>query len=284
MLTDLTNQIAGLSKENEELQARNHALVTTTTNAAAIVPRQVEFRPVLPRVAVTDDKDAAAMVTLPDKLADGVTPDVELSATRRSLNIILIHGQCVLSEDGSTFHSLRLHEAVRQGAIIQAGKNSWCDLFIRRAGITLRLAPESQIKLTKLVLGTQNGIPVIDTSLQLPFGRLFTVTRALIPGSMLEISDATGRSVIEGGGLGSYLITAPKPDSTNKLSVIPLRVIRQKGSTLIAPGEEYSAKDGDVFSVDASTWEAMLVQLDELETVEDKSLTETNLVKSSTAK
>jgi len=138
----------------------------------------------------------------------------------------------------------------------------------------VRVAPESELKIAKLSQANQNGVPVLDTLLELPYGRIFTVVRALVPGSTLEISDTDGRSVIEGGGLGSYMITAPRPDFGDKLSVIPLQVIIQKGTSIIAPGQEYSAKDGNTFSLGASTWESMLIQLDELDAEADKAIAE----------
>ncbi len=280
LLSELTNQIASLSSQKEELEARNHALAVTSKSSlgnSATVPNPVGVgtsAPAAPASAnAAAEKEVAAMESLPEKLSLTMTPNAEISA-RRNANVMLVHGECRISDDGINFQPLPLHKGIRPGAIIQTGKKSWCDLFIRRAGTTVRVAPDSEIKITNLTQGSQNGIPVVNTSMVLTYGRIFTVVRALVPGSTLEIRDATGRSVIEGGGLGSYLITAPTPNSTNTLSVVPLKLISQNGTTLITPGQEYSAKDGDAFSIDASTWEAMLVHLDELETVEDKALGE----------
>jgi hypothetical protein len=137
----------------------------------------------------------------------------------------------------------------------------------------VRLAPESQIKIVKLSLSSDNGFPVVDSLLALPYGRMFTVARALVPGSTLEISDGVGRSLIEAGGLGSYMITAPRPDyGGDKLTMTPLRVIVQDGTGVIAPGQEYTAKDGAAFSLTPSAWEMTLIHLDELEAEADKAL------------
>jgi hypothetical protein len=164
-----------------------------------------------------------------------------------------------------------LRQNVHQGAVIKTGKASWCDLIIRRAGTTIRVAPESAIKISKLSLGTQNGLPVVETTLELTYGRVFSIVRALVPGSTLEIGDGAGHSVIEGGGLGSYMITAPKPEFGEKLSIVPLRIFTQNGNSVLAPNQEYNAKEGTVFSLAASTWETTLLHLDELEAEADKA-------------
>jgi hypothetical protein len=272
LLNDLTNQIANLTRQKEELEARNHRLtVTNGFHPATTAPAAFSLslsRPASSNAA--DEKEAAAMQSPAEKLLAAITPDTDRSS-RRNADVLLTHGQCLYSEDGTNFHALEVHRVIRQGAIIKTGKTSWCDLFIRRAGITVRLAPESQIRIAKLSLAIQNGVPVTDTLLELPYGRLFTVVRALVPGSTLEISDVAGRSVIEGGGLGSYMITAPRPDFGDKLSVTPLRVISQNGTSIIAPNQEYSAKDGATFSLSASTWEATLIHLDELEAEADRA-------------
>jgi hypothetical protein len=282
LLNDLTNQIASLAREKEELEARNHALTVTNhalavTHHAPAVTNDADVlhlsRNRLATPDAADEKQAAAMESLPEKLPAAITPDIERSA-RRNANVLLTHGQCVYSEDGTNIHTLELHQVLRQGAVILTGKRSWCDIFIRRAGITVRLAPESQIKIAKLSLASQNGVPLMDTLLELPYGRIFTVVRALVPGSTLEISDAAGRSVIEGGGLGSYMINAPRPGIGDKLSLTPLRIINEQGTSIIAPGQEYSAKDGTTFSLAPSTWETTLIHLDELEAEADRAIAE----------
>jgi hypothetical protein len=95
----------------------------------------------------------------------------------------------------------------------------------------------------------------------------------MAPGSTLEISDGLGHSVMEVGGLGDYMITAPRPDfGEDKLTLTPLRVVTQRGTTLIAPGESYSAKDASAFSLVPSDWEMNLIHLDDMELEADKAL------------
>ncbi len=285
LLNDLTNQIQTLSKQNEALEARNHRLaqasdarpvITNETRIVTNTPAPGNFSLTLSRPAspVTsspaDEKQAAAMASPADKLAAPIVPDSDPSS-RRSVDILLAHGQCLYSENGGSFQPLVLRQNVHQGAVIKTGKASWCDLIIRRAGTTIRLAPDSAIKISDLSLGTQNGLPIVNTSLELSYGRLFSIVRALVPGSTLEIGDGAGHSVIEGSGLGSYMITAPKPDFGEKLSVVPLRIFTQNGNSVLAPNQEYNAKEGNVFSLASSTWETTLLHLDELEAEADKA-------------
>ncbi|HEX3988450.1 MAG TPA: hypothetical protein VHZ30_03400 [Verrucomicrobiae bacterium] len=293
LLNDLTNQIQTLSRENVALEARNHRLaqasdaqpvVKNETHAVTNAPAPGNFSLTLSRPAspatpsAADEKQAAAMASPADKLAAPIVPDSDPSS-RRSVDILLAHGQCLYSENGGSFQPLVLRQNVHQGAVIKTGKASWCDLIIRRAGTTIRVAPESAIKIAKLSLGTQNGLPVVDTTLELTYGRIFSIVRALVPGSTLEIGDGAGHSVIEGGGLGSYMITAPKPDFGEKLSVVPLRVFTQNGSSVLAPNQEYNAKEGTVFSLTASNWETTLLHLDELEAEADKASAQTETPK-----
>ena len=61
-----------------------------------------------------------------DKLAAPVVPDNDPSS-RRSVDILLAHGQCLYSENAANFQPLVLRQNVHQGAIIKTGKSSWCD-------------------------------------------------------------------------------------------------------------------------------------------------------------
>jgi hypothetical protein len=213
------------------------------------------------------------MESVPGKLPAISTPDVKASA-RRQVVVLLTEGQCLYAEDGAKFHALQFRDVLFEGAAIRTGQGSWCDLFFRRTGTTVRVAPESQMRIVKLSEESENGVPMVDTRLELRNGRIFTVVRALAPGSTLEISDLAGHSVIEGGGLGCYMITAPAPDSMDKLLLTPLRVIGRKGTSVVAPGQSYSAKDGATLSLAPSYWEKMLIQLDELDAETDKAIAE----------
>jgi hypothetical protein len=267
LLVDLTNQIARLNKQKEELKARNEALAATH---GVSVTNIIENRPANTNLS-RESLAATAMEIFPGKLPSSAMPDADISS-RRQVDVLSTNGECLYSEDGTKFRALPLHGVLFEGAVIQTGKGSWSDLFIRKTGTTVRLAPESQMKIAKLSETSENGVLLLDTRLELRSGRIFTVVRSLAPSSTLEISDAAGHSVIEGGGLGCFMITAPGPDSAGKLLLTPLRVIAQKGTSVIAPGQSYSAKDGVTLSLIPSSWETKLLQLDELESETDKAI------------
>ena len=274
MVNDLTNQIASLSRQTAELQARTATVFitnkVTVTNFVDNPPANTNESKGNPRVA--------AMENLPS-----ILPASPIASSRRQLDVLLTEGQCLTSDNGVKFRTLHPRDMLFEGAIIRSGPASWCDFFIRRAGTTVRLAPESELKIARLSEATENGVPVMDSLLELRHGRIFTVVRALAPGSTLEITDAAGHSVIEGGGLGSYMITAPA-NSADKLSLTPLRVVNQIGTSVIAPGQNYNAKDGAALSLVPSSWETTLIQLDELEAETDKAISEPQHPASTTQK
>jgi len=306
LLYDLTNQIAALNqqkyewnkheealnkqedeskKQMEELKARNDALAVTNLGSVLnffanwlpgnrlTISNVSAENPLTNSNASAQSQEATTMESFPGKLP-ATTPTDTKTSLRRQVVVLLTDGQCLYAEDGAKFHALQVHDVLFEGAVIQTGKGSWSDLFIRRTGTTVRLAPESQMRIARLSEASENGVPVLDTLLELRKGRIFTVVRALAPGSTLEISDAAGHSVIEGGGLGCYMITAPGPDAADKLELTPLRVIGRKGTSVVAPGQSYSAKDGATLSLVPSYWEKMLIQLDELEAETDKAIAE----------
>jgi hypothetical protein len=299
LVDGLTNQIATLHQQNDEsnkredewnkqrqeLRARNDALAVTNfgtilgfianllpgnllTNASIVAENRVTNSK-----AMAESTAAATMESFPAKLPVAPADDTK-SFARRQVAVLLTEGQCLYAEYGTQFRALQVHDVVYEGAVIRTDKGSWCDLFLRRTGTTVRLAPESEMKITKLSEASENGVPVLDTLLELRNGRIFTVVRALAPGNTLEISDAAGHSVIEGGGLGCYMITAPGPEAGDKLLLTPLRIVGRKGSSVVAPGQSYGPKDAVTLSLVPSYWEKMLIQLDELEAETDKAIAE----------
>ncbi len=206
--------------------------------------------------------------------------------------VISIHGKCEYSEDGLRFFELksqhvftmapvRLNQkgagktnssfVFNQGAVIRTGKNSTVDIFLRRMGTTMRLQPSSEVKLEKMTRHMKDVMPVMETLLDLRTGRIFTVVRSLVPGSTLEIRNAAGRSVVEGGGgKGRYIITADGTQVTEKNSVVPLKVIRQTGVTVITPGMQFSAKEGKLFALATPESVKLLIEFDELDSLTEQ--------------
>jgi len=278
-LVDLTNQVIMLNRQNRELQARNMALAFS--NAALAVSHAVLVvsndtavgnlsRALAPGSNHADQPAETAMASL-----QSITPvaaDEDEGSEPGITSVLLVHGDCQYSLDGVGFHPLKPGHSLSEGATIRTGRKSWGDLFVRQGGTTVRVTPQTEVKIAQLAETSRNGVPVTDAVLELNGGSLLTVVRALTPGSSLAVRDSTGQCLIESGGLGSYLITAAGADATDKLRVTPLRLVTQKGRAVIAAGKEYDAKDGEIVSLIPSANEAALVQLDDLEIETDNAI------------
>jgi hypothetical protein len=185
--------------------------------------------------------------------------------------VLSVHGKCDYSEDGTTFTALKAGHVLKQGAVVRTGEGARTDLFFRRIGTTVRLQSGTEVKLEKMARHLKDGLPVMETLLDLRTGRIFTVVRSLVPGSTFEIRNAAGRSVVEGGGgKGRYIITADGTQVTDKDSVVPLKVIGETGVTVITPGKKFSAKDGKLFSLAAPEAVELLIDFDELDSLAEQ--------------
>jgi hypothetical protein len=202
--------------------------------------------------------------------------------------VLSIHGKCEYSEDGVHFTELNSEHvfiqgvavrsgnvsagpksqfAFNQGAVVRTGEDSRVDIFFRRIGTTVRLQPNTEVKLEKMSRSTKNGVPVLETLVDLRKGRIFTVVRSLIAGSTFEIRNAAGRSVVEGaptGGMGRYIITADGTQVTHSTSVLPLKLIDEKGITIISPGQQFDIKEGKMLPMATPETVKTLIEFDEL--------------------
>jgi DNA-binding response OmpR family regulator len=179
-------------------------------------------------------------------------------------------GKCEYSEDGVTFAQLESGYILGQGAIVRTGKDGQADLFFRRTGTTVRLQAGAEIKLEKMTYAIKDTLPVAHTLLDLRQGRIFIAVRSTVAGSTLEIRNAAGRAVVEGSGVGRYIITADGTHVTAKDSLIPLKVIGENGITIVAAGQQFAGKDGKMFEVAAPLLVQDLIQMDELKAGMDK--------------
>ena len=185
--------------------------------------------------------------------------------------VISVHGKCDYSENGTTFIKLKAGHVFKQGAVVRTGEGALTDLFFRRIGTTVRLQSDTEVKLEKMARHLKDGRPVMETLLDLRAGRIFTVVRALVPGSTFEIRNAAGRSVVEGGGgKGRYIITADGTHVTDKDSVVPLKVIGETGVTVITPGQTFNAKDGKLLPLAAPEAVTLLIDFDELDALTEQ--------------
>jgi len=190
-------------------------------------------------------------------------------AVRPNAVTLSVRGKCDYSEDGVTFTKFERGHIFEQGAIIRTGDDARTDLFLRRTGTTIRLQAGTEMSLEKMTVTMKDGLPVVHTLLDLRAGRIFTVVRSAVDGSTLEIRNAAGRSVVEGSGVGRYIITADGTHVSAIGSVIPLKVIGENGITIIAAGQQFARKDGKPLPVSTSSYVEDLIQLDELQAITD---------------
>jgi hypothetical protein len=187
-------------------------------------------------------------------------------------------GKCEYSADGVAFTPLEKGRVLEQGVTLRAGEGARADLFFRRTGITVRLQAGTEIKLEKMTVATKNGLPVEDTLLDLRKGRIFTVVRSTVAGSTFEIRNAAGRSVVEGSGIGRYIITADGTHVAATGSVIPLKVIGENGITVISAGQQFDKSDGKVLPASTSVWVKDMIELDELQAATENRSSEATVV------
>ncbi|MEO6033868.1 MAG: hypothetical protein ABIQ35_01305 [Verrucomicrobiota bacterium] len=217
---------------------------------------------------------SAVLHAEPNKVTSGGTllQTSEESALPEAL-VLSVRGKCEFSEDGTTFTKLDKNHIFNQGAVIRTGKDASADVFFRRVGTTVRVQPNSEVKLEKMTRQMKDGAAVLNTLLDLRRGRIFTVVRSLVEGSTFEIRNAAGRSVVEGapaGGLGRYIITADGTQVADKSSNIPIKVIGDTGITVISPGQIFSAKDGKMLPVATPEKVVQLIEFDELHALAEK--------------
>ena len=185
--------------------------------------------------------------------------------------VIGVTGKGEYSEDGKTFVPITESQVIKEGSVIKTGEDSRVDIFFRRIGTSVRLQPSTEITLEKMTRVTTNGSTLLKTLLDLKTGRIFTVVRSFVPGSTLEIRNAAGRSVVEGSGnKGRYIITADGTHVTHKDSEIPLKVIGEKGITIIKPGQQFLAKDGKLMDTQTPDAVVSLIEFDEIHALAEK--------------
>jgi hypothetical protein len=286
-LIDLTNKVASLNQQNQQLEARNAALTVSNTtlavsnatlvvsNAALVVSNDAVVRNFNDGL-LSASNSAREIAATPPKPIDAPAPapppaTLDELSPPGPLSVLTLHGQCLYSREEGTFYTLKPGHVPVAGVVIQTGKNSWVDLFIRSTGATIRIAPESQLKIAKLSQTMQHGVAVADTLLELRDGHVFVVGRTQAPENTLAVQDSTKVSRVECGGPGSCLITATPGVAAAKLTITALGVVNPR-SGVNAAGREYRSKNVKTISLLPAAWEAALVQLDELESETDQAI------------
>ncbi len=178
--------------------------------------------------------------------------------------VLSVSSGTLVSPGEGEFKPLKVGDVLNQGAIIRTVQNGKTDLFFRRLAMTVRLNGDSELKLEKMLkLSTDQG-PATETILDLRKGRSFCFFRSVIPNTKFEIRHSAGRAVVDGEGMGGYAIDADGAAVTVNSKFIPLKVISETGTAIVAPGEKYDPKSKKVLRLPATEAELTLMQLDEL--------------------
>jgi hypothetical protein len=237
--------------------------------------KQNNFSPVGKRFRQTALALAMWQLCLPAVInAQAVKPG-QAGADQPSAMTVSVTGKCEYSDDGVTFATLTKGHIFQQGATVRTGEDARADLFFRRTGTTVRLQAGTEIRIEKMTLTSKDGLPVGDTLLDLRKGRIFTVVRSAVAGSALEIRNAAGRSVVEGSGIGRYIITADGTHVAAEGSAIPLKLIRENGITIIAAGQQFDPHEGKMLAGSPPAWVKDMIELDELQAITEQPAAQT---------
>jgi hypothetical protein len=175
-----------------------------------------------------------------------------------------VHGKCCSSQDSVTFTTLEQGDNIEPGAVIRTSNASEMDLFFQRNGTTVRLLSATEIRLDKIGMTIKDGRLAEHVSLNLRVGSIVTVVRSTVSGNSLEILNAAGRAVVEGSGIGNYVITANGTNISATGSILPLKLMGDHGITIIAAGQQFTTQDGRLLPLSLSSCAKDLSHLGQL--------------------
>ncbi|MHB8520986.1 MAG: FecR family protein [Limisphaerales bacterium] len=183
--------------------------------------------------------------------------------------VLSVNGQATFAEDGKQFKKLKAGDVLNQGAVVRTDPNARVDLFFRRMAIAVRLTSDTELGLEKMTRARKGDVFVMETILDLRKGDIFCFVRGLVADSKFEVRHKTGRSVVEGEGPGGFEIRDDSAVVSGRSYFVPLKVISETGTAVIAPGQKFDAKHGKVMRLAPSEEELTLIQLDELHALTD---------------
>jgi hypothetical protein len=183
--------------------------------------------------------------------------------------VLSLNGQSTFSQDSPEFKKLKVGDVLNQGAVIRTDQNARVDLFFRRMAITVRVTSDTELGLETMTKSRQGDVLVVQTILDLRKGGIFCFVRGLVADSKFEVKHKIGRSVVEGEGASGFEIRADSAAVSGRLNFVPLKVISENGTAVLAPGHKFDAKIGKVMRLAPSEEEVPLLQLDELQALND---------------
>jgi hypothetical protein len=156
----------------------------------------------------------AQLVVQPPPSGFGTTPSARVETHVRpkpSKPVVAValdaQGTCKYSTDGKSFHHLKKNMLIPQGATVRTGSSGNTDLFLRRMGATVRVKPDSEVRLDQLEQKADQH-KELNTVVNVRKGRLFTVIHTNVPGSSLDIKNSAGQSLTDTVAGGRYIVSA----------------------------------------------------------------------------
>jgi hypothetical protein len=179
--------------------------------------------------------------------------------------VLSVTGKCRWSTNGSDFQQLRVGDTLDQGAAIVTESKSCVDLFLRRMAITVRINPETEVKVEKMVRRMHEEEMVVETVLDLRKGRILCFVRGVVAKSLFEVKHASARTLAEGQVMGGFEVRADGASVGPRKNYFPLKIVSDKGVSVVGPGHKIDLTSGKVVELAATEQEETWMQLDELQ-------------------
>lgn len=192
-----------------------------------------------------------------------------LTENPRKAFVLAVQGDATYMVDGKT-EALRAGLSLPQGAVIKTSKGSKVDLFLRQVGSSVRLQPESELRLVKLEKFLMDGLVAKRTLLHIEKGSMLCYWKVLVPHSQILISTPLTETSLPGVGTGRFEIDAGGIVTVGKKSIRPLAVSTSTTNVTVMPGQSFNVTNSATMPVDAKKMAQLLLDLDELQDIADE--------------
>lgn len=192
-----------------------------------------------------------------------------LTENPRKAFILAVQGEATYELDGKT-EPLRAGLSLTQGAVIKTSKNGKVDLFLRQVGSSVRLQPDSELRLVKLEKFLMDGLVAKRTLLHIEKGSMLCYWKVLVPHSQILIKTPLTETSLPGVGTGRFEIDAGGIVTVGKKSIRPLAVSTSATNVTVMPGQSFNITNSTTKPIDAKKMTQLLHDLDELQDIADE--------------
>jgi hypothetical protein len=192
-----------------------------------------------------------------------------LTENPRKAFVLAVQGEATYELNGKT-EPLRAGLSLAQGAVIKTSKDSKVDLFLRQVGSSVRLQPDSELRLVKLEKFLKDGLVAKRTLLHIEKGSMLCYWKVLIPHSQIFISTPLTETSLPGVGTGRFEIDAGGIVTVGKKSLRPLAVTTLATNVTVLPGQSFNITNSTTRPIDAKKMTQLLHDLDELQDIADE--------------